>query len=109
MNTYGGLLRVYPTMEGTGAPALGAWDLSHWTTRKVPWLSILNIVVCICQFQSLNLSFLPYMEVVLKHNGKFLSGKESHSALLPAVRDTAFLPSPKAAVQHEFQLCQFGQ
>ena len=49
------------------------------------------------------------MEVVLKHNGKFLSGKESHSALLPAVRDTAFLPSPKAAVQHEFQLCQFGQ
>ena len=39
------------------------------------------------------------MEVVLKHNGKFLSGKESHFALLPAGRDTAFLTSPKAATQ----------
>ena len=23
------------TREQTGAPALGAWSLSHWTTRKV--------------------------------------------------------------------------
>ena len=97
------------TREGTGAPALGALNLSHWATRKVSWLSILNTVVCICQFQSLNLPLLPYMEVVLKHSGKFLSGKESHFALLPAVHDTASLPSPEAAIQPEFQLCQFGQ
>ena len=25
-----------------GPPALGAWSLSHWTTREVPWWVILN-------------------------------------------------------------------
>ena len=25
------------TRDGTQAPASGAWSLSHWTTRQVPW------------------------------------------------------------------------
>ena len=30
-----------PTRDGTRPPALGAWDLSHWTTREVPVLVML--------------------------------------------------------------------
>ena len=27
-----------------GPPALGAWSLSHWTTREVPYSVILNLI-----------------------------------------------------------------
>ena len=29
-------------------PALGAWSLSHWTTREVPGLNIFDLSNCHC-------------------------------------------------------------
>ena len=37
----------WPGMK-PGTPALGAWSLSHWTTREVPWLA--NILFRIFAF-----------------------------------------------------------
>jgi len=34
--------------DGTGAPALGAWSLSHWTIREVPWYFFWQKSLCVC-------------------------------------------------------------
>ena len=50
---------------------LEAWNSNHFTTRGLPWLSILNIAMCPCSFQTPSLSFLtppPYHLSTLFHS-----------------------------------------
>ena len=35
-----------PTRDGTHPPALGAWNLSHWTAREAPWFIVLDSGSC---------------------------------------------------------------
>ena len=39
---------VVTCRDGTGAPALGAWSLSHWTIREVPWYFFWQKSLCVC-------------------------------------------------------------
>ena len=41
-----------PTRDGTHPPALGAWNLSHWTAREAPWFIVLDSGVALSSVTS---------------------------------------------------------